>query len=83
MSPRPNQKSQMHTESPHIRPSLTGNPKNPQIPLLIVLNQLGVINRPYPKLPLHSRNQRRPLKQRPRQRLHRTVQLPRILHGGM
>ncbi|KAJ0458773.1 hypothetical protein HanHA89_Chr16g0641591 [Helianthus annuus] len=59
----------MDTQSPHISPGLTTNPKHNQMLLSIILQQLTLIDGPNPKLPFNRGNQRWSLKHRTGQRL--------------
>jgi len=73
----------MHAQSPDVRPRLARHPKNAQIPLLVVLDQLGFVNGPNPQLALDRRNEGRALKQRPRQRLHGPIEGFDVVESGV
>mmetsp|Transcript_9193 Transcript_9193/g.18619 ORF Transcript_9193/g.18619 Transcript_9193/m.18619 type:complete len:212 (+) Transcript_9193:1278-1913(+) len=83
MSTRPYNKSQMNTKSPNISPRLAANPENPQVPLWVVLDKLGIAYGPDPQLPLDGADKRRPLKQSARQRLDSTSQFALALDSTM
>mmetsp|Transcript_29648 Transcript_29648/g.60579 ORF Transcript_29648/g.60579 Transcript_29648/m.60579 type:complete len:523 (+) Transcript_29648:129-1697(+) len=80
---RPDQEPQVHAQSPDVRPRLARHPKNAQIPLLVVLDQLGFVNGPNPQLALDRRNEGRALKQRPRQRLHGPIEGFDVVESGV
>uniref|UniRef100_A0A2P2KIV7 Uncharacterized protein n=1 Tax=Rhizophora mucronata TaxID=61149 RepID=A0A2P2KIV7_RHIMU len=65
MPTNPKNQSQMYTHSPHISPCLTRNPKDNQVPIWIILQQLTLINGPNSKVPFNRRNNGRPLKHCP------------------
>ena len=74
MRPNAQQKPQMHTQRSDICSRFTTDPKHPQIPLGIILDQPTLVDRPHTQLALDSRNQWWSLEQSPCQSLQTAFQ---------
>jgi hypothetical protein len=77
------QQTQVNTEGTDVGPRLARYPKYTEIALLVIFNQFTFVYRPNAELALHSRYKGRTLEQRSRECFHSSVELLRVLNGGM
>ena len=60
--------------------TFAGHPKHAEVALRVVLEQFALVDRPHAELALHGADERRPLEQRPGQRLNRSQEFRLILN---
>lgn len=75
MTAHTQQKTQMYTQRSNVGASFAGNPEDSQLPIIVELQQLALVNRPDTQLSLDGRDEWWSLEQRTGQRLERTRKL--------
>lgn len=75
------QETQVDTQCPDVCSCLTADPEDGQVPLVVKLQQLGLVDGPDPQLTLHGRDERGPLEEGSGQGIDGLRQLLDILEG--